>query len=132
MAEGIMLPSGACKKSKKLPGCRSCFPVALLGWLKDLSGPGNMVGPTQPPSTEEPVEVAAERGSEGAGKGGPSPEISVLGFARGELWKTKEKNKEAMEVGWGWRDLCEAVRPPWVLGGSPVLSSKGVLGHLYY
>lgn len=59
MGSGIMLPSGECKKSKRPPGCRSCFPVAsLLGWLKDLCGPGDMVGPTQPPSTGEPAEVA--------------------------------------------------------------------------
>lgn len=64
--------------------------MALLGCLKDPSGPGDMVGSTQPPSTGEPVEVAVERGSEGAGKGGPSPVISVLGFARGEPWKTKK------------------------------------------
>lgn len=59
MGKGIMLPSRECRKSKRPPGCRSCFPVAsLLDWLKDLSSPGDMVGPAQPPSAEEHAEVA--------------------------------------------------------------------------
>lgn len=54
-----MLPSRERKKSKRPPGCRSCFPVAgLLGWLKDLSGPGDTAGSAQLPSAGEPVEVA--------------------------------------------------------------------------
>lgn len=60
MGKGIAVPYGKCKKSKRPPGCRSCFPVAgLLGWLKDqCSGAGDMVGPAQPPGAGEPVEVA--------------------------------------------------------------------------
>lgn len=47
MGKGIMLPSRECKESKRPPAYRSFFLVVdLLGWLKHLSGPGDMLGPT--------------------------------------------------------------------------------------
>lgn len=47
MGRGIMLPSRECKGSKRPLAYRSCFPVVdLLGWLKDLSGSGDSLGPT--------------------------------------------------------------------------------------
>lgn len=72
----------------------------------------------------------SRRGSEGAGQGGPSPVISVLGFARGELWKAKEKKKEMVEVEQGQRVLCGAVSPPWVHPRAPGSLLKGHSGLL--
>lgn len=99
MGKGIMLPSRKCKKSKRPPACRSCFPVVdLLGWLKDLSSSGDSLVPLCHPVLGT-CRGGSKKGSEGAGQGGPSPVISVLGFARGELWKAKEENMEMAEVG---------------------------------
>lgn len=72
----------------------------------------------------------SRKGSEGAGQGGPSPVISVLGFARGELWKAKEKKKEITEVGQERRVLCEAVSPSWVYPRTPGPLLKGHSGLL--
>lgn len=125
MGKGIMLPSRKCKKSKRPPACRSCFPVVdLLGWLKDLSSSGDSLVPLCHPVLGT-CRGGSKKGSEGAGQGGPSPVISVLGFARGELWKAKEENMEMAEVGQGQRVLCEAVSPPWVRLRTPCPLLKG-------
>lgn len=47
MGRGIMLPSRECKDSNRLPAYRSCFLVVdLLGWLKDVNGSRDTLGPT--------------------------------------------------------------------------------------
>lgn len=83
MGKGI-IPSGEGKKSKRPPGWRSCFPVAsLLGWLKDLGGPGDTVGPAQPPSTGEPAEVAVGKRERGGWEGRAQPCNFSSGFCKG-------------------------------------------------
>lgn len=92
IGKGIMFPPGECKKSKRPPGCRSCFPVAgLLGWLKDPSGSGDTVGAAQPPSAGEPVEVAVEERERGGWEGRAQPCNFSSGFCKGRALESRRE-----------------------------------------